>query len=1736
MRRAHSFLALALAAALAGVACNTKSPTAPPPSPTPSSYSISLTPSSSSAEVGTAILLTARVTSGSQNVPDNTSVTFRLTGCVAGGASDPSFENGACEITRTTSSGVATAAVFSKAAIGTYEVQVNLPNTQVKILVRFFNPTNPRTLAIYSPIVPNQGQWTGNEPVTINGRGFATPVTVDFIVNGQTRHATVVSVANDGSSVQVTTPSTQFIQQPSVAADVKVTAAAGTQNAVSDTLTSGFLYLFPVTPAGGDPLIYAVVPAYGSVAGGETVTIYGANFAQPIKVRFGAEDVQVLSVSTDLGTMTLLTPKHSGNPGTVDVTVTTGAATQKSVTRAQGWTWVPAGGTPPPGDPQIYSIVPSSGLVIGGDTVTIYGANFSKPLTVTFGAENVQVLSVSNDLAALTVLTPKHTGAAPQTVDVIVTIWTGKTVTRFGGFTWLPLNPNPAAPIIYQVIPNKGTPRGGETVELLGASLCGTVNTVTQKCDSLPSVQFGLSTGDTKSAQVVSVSPDGKQLTLITPQVSPNPVLTDVVAQITVTNGLVPPGTFTLTNAFTYVGESAPPIIYYLQPNQGSARGGDDVTIFGRYFLKPVRVTFSAGNGDAQVVSVADDGTSITIKTPPSTLQPLPQDTASGVTVITQFGTGRDQTVTIAQGYLYLAEAPTPEIYSLSPNAGPLEGGTRVTINGKGFQTPVQVLFNDRQAQVISSNFNQVVCLTPSVTATQPGTPITYNVTVVNVNTGKTSNALPYRYGDAMFISSISPGLGPDTGGTVVTIFGQGFVAPVAVSLGGFSATVLSVSGTELVVRSSGVLHRSCVDQSGPTVVTNVDSNVSATGPTFIYLAAVPLVTSVTVSGGALGGGSNVIPEPGTGCTDSSYIHSSPWSGYTATVNGVNFEAGMRAVFTSPAVEVPTTFVNSTQVQFTIPDLSAVALQKVACTLPDGVTQGQRSVPTAIDLTIRNFFTNCSNTLKGALVIQPCAVDCQGALPPITMTLTPVTASIAGGTSITYAVSLSRPAATAGNIQIVISPSGAGVIASATSVLVPIAAGQQTVTFNVTAGANPGTATIIATYSGASATATLTVTTAVTGIIFTPGAINLSPGGSATLGISINPPSGAPTTVTVNLIGPAGVVSVPVFPVTVTVPAGGSGTLSVTAGATGGTVTLQGTSGGLTPGSATVTVIAPAVTLTITPATQTLAPTQTASLNVSISPPPSAPATVNLTLAGPSGILSAPVFPTTVTVPISGTTTLAITAGAATGTVTINGSYGAAAASAQVTVAVTPLVLALAPASQPLAVGATANFIASIDKAQPVPVDVYITQNGPNGVISFGPEVVGAPPRVTIPANQAFTNFTVTGLTVGGPVTITGTLPPGYGGGTATSTVTVNAFTITLTPNPMSLGVGASINMTVTLNNPAPTTTSVTLTSAAPGIASVTSPVIFAAGTTTATAVVTGVAPGTTTITAGPVASLGNAQATATVTVTPYTFTLSPNPMTLVPGATATLTATLNNPAASGHTTQLVIGAPPAGIATLGTNTLIFPPGTSTATTVVTAVGAGTATVPANLQIDAVTVSTSNWTVTTLTALTLSANPTNIAAWVGGLFTVQLTLNTPAPAAITVPLTVTGPLGVITLSVPSVTFAAGTNTAQYTINANQVSPNSVPNTVVATLPGQYGGGQATTNIIVNLPLTFTPSHGRSPAGWLRLQRHYHDGGRAADAHRGHADLWPVTPRLSSPSRRPSRSRRSRPSPPSPSPQ
>ncbi|MFZ5788579.1 MAG: IPT/TIG domain-containing protein [Acidobacteriota bacterium] len=341
-----------------------------------------------------------------------------------------------------------------------------------------------------------------------------------------------------------------------------------------------------------------------------------------------------------------------------------------------------------------------------------------------------------------------------------------------------------------------------------------------------------------------------------------------------------------------------------------------------------------------------------------------------------------------------------PHINAISPNSGPIEGGTRVTIFGYGFHSPVQVFFGDRQAQVVSVAYDQVIALSPNISPVQPNTPTTVAITVKNVSNGLTSNGIDFRYGEALFISGISPAEGPANAATIVTIYGQGFAAPVRVQIAvasGIDAEVLSVAGTEIQARFPALpaSARSCGDTGGTVTVTNLNSNLVAEGPSFTYRAIRPLITSAEVDSAA----SNVVPEflpP---------LCNTTWSSHTLIVRGSGFTVREGTLQSSMVVTIgnigpiPTTYVNENEVRVNppyFPDLTGITLNTTQCLV--GTDTGVRYIDTPVPLTVLNQDNSCSDTLTGALIIRPCDTTCR--LAPSVNTISPIQGPLAGGTPV----------------------------------------------------------------------------------------------------------------------------------------------------------------------------------------------------------------------------------------------------------------------------------------------------------------------------------------------------------------------------------------------------------------------------------------------------------------------------------------------------------------------------------------------------------------------------------------------------------------------------------------------------------------------------------------------------------------------------------------------------------------
>lgn len=292
----------------------------------------------------------------------------------------------------------------------------------------------------------NVGPATGGTPVTITGTGFTGATGVAF---GTTAAATFTVIGD--TSITTTSPA-------SVAGtvDVTVTSAGGTSLA---TASDQFTF------AGG-PVVTGVSPHGGTIDGGTTVTITGANFSGASMVSFGGTGTYF--VVDDDATITAVSPAGEALEA-VDVTVTTIGGTSATNPSDQ-FTYTPSVIA---FLPAVTSVTPNAGAPSGGDTVTITGINFTSATAVDFGATPATSFTVTSD-TSITAIAPAGAGS----VDVTVTNGSGASaIDPADVYTYLP-------PAITKLSPVKGRARGGTRVRIRGQYLLGTTEVT---FDGIPS-------------------------------------------------------------------------------------------------------------------------------------------------------------------------------------------------------------------------------------------------------------------------------------------------------------------------------------------------------------------------------------------------------------------------------------------------------------------------------------------------------------------------------------------------------------------------------------------------------------------------------------------------------------------------------------------------------------------------------------------------------------------------------------------------------------------------------------------------------------------------------------------------------------------------------------------------------------------------------------------------------------------------------------------------------------------------------------------------------------------------------------------------------------------------------------------------------------------------------------------------------------------------------------------------
>jgi hypothetical protein len=233
------------------------------------------------------------------------------------------------------------------------------------------------------------------------------------------------------------------------------------------------------------------------------------------------------------------------------------------------------------------------------------------------------------------------------------------------------------------------------------------------------------------------------------------------------------------------------PVISGVSPDTGPVSGGNTVTITGSGFKGPVveSVSFGPVNSQSPYTNTADviDDNTITVSAPAS-------KTAGTVDIqlVTDAGTSN---VSTGDQYTYFM---APEVSGISPNSGPISGGTTVTISGTNLDNATAVNFGNTPVTDISvapkcwQKGGGILCNPwgpEQLQVTSPaGSPGNTDITVTTPGgTSQVVSADEFFYNTKPTIFGVNPNNGP--AGNVVTITGEGFDKSSTVSFGSVAAT-----------------------------------------------------------------------------------------------------------------------------------------------------------------------------------------------------------------------------------------------------------------------------------------------------------------------------------------------------------------------------------------------------------------------------------------------------------------------------------------------------------------------------------------------------------------------------------------------------------------------------------------------------------------------------------------------------------------------------------------------------------------------------------------------------------------------------------------------------------------------------------------------------------------------------------------------------------------------------------
>ena len=732
-------------------------------------------------------------------------------------------------------------------------------------------------------IAPEEGPTGGGTAIVIKGTGFET--------SGETvKIGSVTATVTEAKATEIK-------------ATTGVATSAGTDEVVvtepKGTSTGGpfFTYIAPAK-------VTSITPAVGSTAGGTTVKIKGTGFLSGSTVKIGT----TTPTSVDRISETEISAVTAAE-STVgeDEVIVKDAGGESNKTIKFKYIEVPT----------VTGVAPAKGPTTGGTEIVLTGTGFTSASTVKVGG----VAATGVSFKSATELKAKTPAGSVGSDEVVVSNEAGASTTN-GTFEY------ETPPTVTSIAPEEGPTGGGTAIVIKGTGFETSgetvkIGSVTATVTEAKATEIKATTGVATSAgtdEVVVTEPKGTstggpfftyiapaKVTSITPAVGSTAGGTTVKIKGTgfLSGSTVKIGTTTptsvdriseteisaVTAAESTVGEDEVivkdaggesnktikfkyielPTVTGVAPAKGPTTGGTEIVLTGTGFTSASTV---------KVGGVAATGVSFKSATELKAKTPAGSVGSDEVVVSNEAGAS-----TTNGTFEY--ETP-PAVTSVSPEEGPLAGGTAIVIKGTGFETSGEtVKIGSVTATVTEAKATEIKATTG--VATSAGT----DEVVVTEPKGTSTGGPFFTYIAPAKVTSITPAVGSTAGGTTVKIKGTGFLSGSTVKIGTTTPTsvdriseteISAVTAAESTVGEDEVIVKDAGGESNKTIK-------------FKYIE-VPTVTGVAPAKGPTTGGTEIVIT-GTGFTSASTVKV---GGVAAT--GVSFKSATELKAKTPAGSV----------------------------------------------------------------------------------------------------------------------------------------------------------------------------------------------------------------------------------------------------------------------------------------------------------------------------------------------------------------------------------------------------------------------------------------------------------------------------------------------------------------------------------------------------------------------------------------------------------------------------------------------------------------------------------------------------------------------------------------------------------------------------------------------------------------------------------------------------------------